>query len=192
MSRVEDALAPSRATAWSRLAQHALELQTQVAASMEATRRDQRRGPARPRKVGVGGVSDASPCSDDTDCPGGFCHAGDCRVDPLDTDSTQEGVCTLSPTDRFCVATPIKGCLSDTDCQPSAACPFCTPGDTCQIRPRACFVNSGIIRTGSPGTPDRDTAAIYCVPGNGGAIDTSAGFPGPGALIQHESVIVVP
>lgn len=140
----------------------------------------------------VGGGSDASPCVTDGDCPGGFCHPADCRVDPLDTDSNQEGVCTLSPTDRFCVATPIRGCNSDADCQPTVACPYCTPGDTCQIRPRACFVNSGIVRTGSPGTPDRDTAAIYCVPGNGGAIDTSAGFPGPGALIQHETVMVVP
>lgn len=140
----------------------------------------------------VGGGNDASPCDIDDDCPGGFCHAGDCRVDPGDTGSNQEGVCTVSPTDRFCVATPIKGCTSDANCQPSAACPYCTPGDTCQIRPRACFVNSGIVRQGSPGMPDHETAAIYCVPGNGGAIDTSAGFPGPGALIQRETAIVVP
>ncbi len=139
----------------------------------------------------VGGGNDAAPCDTDADCPGGFCHPADCRVDPLDHDSNQEGACTIT-TDKFCVLTPNWACKNDGECQPSAACPFCTAGDTCQARPRACFVNSGIVRIGSPGTPNRDTAAIYCVPGNGGAIDTSAGFPGPGALIQHETVITVP
>lgn len=152
-------------------------------------------GQKRPNACGpacVGGGSDALSCANDADCPGGFCHPADCRVDPGDTDSNQEGVCTNSPPDQFCALTPIRGCDDDSDCQPSTACPYCTAGDTCELRPRACFVNSGIVRTGTPGSPDRETAAIYCVPSNGGAIDISAGFAGPGALIQRETVMVVP
>ncbi|MCC6849510.1 MAG: hypothetical protein IT294_13495 [Deltaproteobacteria bacterium] len=141
----------------------------------------------------VGGDNDAAPCDTNADCTGGgFCHPADCRADPSDTDSNQEGKCTDGPPDKFCVLTPIRGCNTAADCQPSAGCPYCTAGDTCQLRPRACFVNSGIIREGVPGTPTRDTAAVYCVPQNNGAIDIAAGFAGPGALIQRETVIKVP
>lgn len=144
----------------------------------------------------LGGANDTQPCSDDSECdpPNGFCHKGDCRPDPSDLDSNQEGACTNEnqPHDQFCVLTPSWACQNDGDCQPSPACPFCQAGDTCQFRKRACFVNTGIVRTGTPGTVNRETAAVYCVPGNAPAINTSAGFPGPGALIQRENVIVVP
>jgi hypothetical protein len=53
-------------------------------------------------------------------------------------------------------------------------------------------VNSSIVRIGTPGVTDRETAGVYCVPANYDAINTSAGFPGPGALIQREHIIVVP
>ncbi len=143
----------------------------------------------------VGGANDAEPCVTDADCdpPNGFCHAADCRLNPPDTDSNQEGVCTQSATnDRACSFTTVRSCTQDSDCQTSASCPFCQANETCVNLPRQCFVNSGIIRIGSPGVTDRDTAAIYCVPGNGGAIDATAGFPGPGALIQHEHILTTP
>ncbi|MCC6764932.1 MAG: hypothetical protein IT293_09740 [Deltaproteobacteria bacterium] len=156
-------------------------------------------GQLRPNACGkacVGGANDALPCTDDSECdpPNGFCHAGDCRADPSDLDSNQEGACTneTDPHDQYCVQTPQWGCLTDAQCQPSLACPFCVAGDTCQFRKRACSVNSGIIRIGTPGTVTRETGAIYCVPSNSPTINQSAGFPGPGALIQRETIHVTP
>jgi hypothetical protein len=140
----------------------------------------------------VGGGSDAMLCDDDVDCPGGFCHPADCRLNLSDTDSNQEGLCTAGPANKFCSITSYKGCVSDTDCQPSSACQYCTAGDTCTLKTRQCFLNTSIERIGTPGTPERETAGVYCVPANYPSIDISAGFPGPGALIQRESVVVVP
>ncbi|MEO6028791.1 MAG: hypothetical protein ABIR79_18150 [Candidatus Binatia bacterium] len=139
----------------------------------------------------VGGSSDSAGCSADTDCPGGFCHNFDCRVDPSDLDSNQEGICTAGPVDKFCSVTTYHTCSTAAQCTPPN-CADCQLGETCDARARACFVNSGITRTGTPGTPDRETAAVYCVPANDSAINTSAGFPGPGALIQREYVQSVP
>lgn len=142
----------------------------------------------------VGGANDTQPCTTDADCdpPNGFCHPADCRLNPSDHTSNQEGVCTQHAPDRLCAISKWRACTIDSDCAPSLACPFCVAGDTCVNNPRQCFVNSGITRSGSPGVTDRDTAAIYCVPSNGGAIDVSAGFSGPGALIQHEHILKVP
>ena len=140
----------------------------------------------------VGGGNDAAPCGVDSECPGGFCHAGDCRADPTDMTSNQEGHCTGGPVDGACSITSSHSCNQDADCQPGPNCVFCQSGETCVHTKRACFVNSGIIRIGSPRLPEGHSAAVYCVPGDATAINTSAGFPGPGALIQHETVTVVP
>jgi hypothetical protein len=140
----------------------------------------------------VGGGNDANFCDTDDDCPSGFCHPADCRLNLSDTDSNQEGICSAGPTNNFCAITSYKTCNNDSDCQQSASCPYCTNGDTCELRFRQCFVNSSISRIGTPGVTDRETAGVYCVPGNYPAIDTSAGFPGPGALIQREHILVVP
>jgi hypothetical protein len=139
----------------------------------------------------VGGAMDGSLCDDDVDCPGGFCHPADCREDPMDTDSDNEGVCTSGPIVGFCSVTTYRGCTDAGDCAPPD-CPFCQPAETCQFKKRACFVNSGITRTGAAGFPNRTTASVYCVPANSAAINASAGFGGPGALIQPETLIVVP
>jgi len=139
----------------------------------------------------VGGSNDAALCVEDADCPGGFCHPADCREDPLDMDSDQEGVCTSGPIDKLCSITKFKACLNDAACQPPA-CAYCEVGETCENVPRQCFVNSGITRTGAPGFPTRTVASVYCVPPNTTGINLSAGFGGPGALIQHETLLVVP
>jgi hypothetical protein len=140
----------------------------------------------------VGGSSDMEPCSADIDCPGGgFCHPSDCRVNLADTDSNQEGECSAGPVDKYCSVTSWHTCSTDAQCQ-TPLCTDCQIGETCQTTLRQCFVNSGITRTGTPGYPDRESAAVYCVPANNVTINGTAGFPGPGALIQREVVTVVP
>jgi hypothetical protein len=102
----------------------------------------------------VGGSNDAAPCGADSDCAGGgFCHPGDCRLNPEDTDSAQEGRCSV----------------------PAG---------------RECFVNSGIMRQGSAGIPQRTTAGVYCVPPtDSAAVNITFGLPGPAALTQPETTI---
>jgi hypothetical protein len=139
----------------------------------------------------VGGPNDAAGCMTDSECPSGFCHVGDCRVNPSDTDSNQEGICTAGPVVGHCSTTVIRGCNNDAECS-QAQCSFCSTGETCIVGLRQCFVNSGIIRTGNPRTPNGESGGAYCVPGNATAINTTAGFPGPGALIQHETVYYTP
>jgi len=115
-------------------------------------------------------------------------------------DSNQEGICSAGPTTAFCSVTSYVACglNGDLDCRPPSVggnCPWCGETETCITGLRQCFVNTGIIRIGTPRSPnpngDGVSAATYCVPQNGGAIDTSAGFAGPGAVIQPESVIVI-
>jgi hypothetical protein len=133
-----------------------------------------------------GGANDLLPCSVDSNCPGGFCQEASCRVNPLDTDSAQEGFCPAGPYRQACSATVVKGCASNADCR-RPACPACAPDDseTCVATPAQCFVNEGIVRVGSPGTPDAVGAATFCIAQTGtSAIDNVAGLPGPGALTQ--------
>ena len=130
----------------------------------------------------VGGPDDATPCSSDGDCPGGICRPGDCRADPGDTDSCQEGHCTVGPIDGRCLSNRAS-CAADDDC------PL---GDVCELQPRQCFVNQHIERCGAPGLPARTTAAVGCVPGSGvSAVDAVVGAPGPGALTQVETPVTV-
>jgi hypothetical protein len=139
----------------------------------------------------VGGANDSQPCGSDVDCdpPNGFCHQGDCRVNPLDMGSTQEGACTAGPNEGVCSFTTIKGCGSNADCGPPG-CDFCQSGETCVFRARQCFVNSGIVRTGTPGVPDRVAAAQFCIAATSSpAVNSTAGIPGPGALLQPATVV---
>lgn len=139
----------------------------------------------------LGGTSDAMPCIDDVDCPGGFCHSADCRLNPLDNDSAQEGLCTVGPADKRCSVHNYLSCSSDAECQPPA-CAFCEPTETCIAIPRQCFVNPTIDRAGIPGTPDRTTGAIFCLTATGSsAVDGVAGLPGPAALTQPTTTIEV-
>jgi hypothetical protein len=148
----------------------------------------------------VGGLNNKAGCVVDTECPGGFCHPADCRLDPSDLTSNQEGICTSGPSTSFCSHTTYKTCgegFPDQQCRPPL-CPFCQPDETCKIPTlRACFINSGIIRIGTPrtlnllGDLEGESAGLYCIPSNSSAFNAAAGFPGPGALIQREKVIVV-
>lgn len=139
----------------------------------------------------VGGPDDAAECGTDSDCPGGFCHPADCRVDPSDPGSVQEGICTTGPAESFCSVTTYRPCALDVNCSPQA-CPYCEEGETCVTRKRACFVNSGIIRQGSPRTPEGVSVGIYCIQGDNAAVNSVAGFPGPAAFTQPELQVKVP
>ena len=140
------------------------------------------------------GPDDAQPCATDAHCPTGFCHPADCRVDPSDTDSVQEGRCTTGPIDGQCSVTTSRPCSlgSDSDCRPPSeggSCSFCDSGETCQPKRRECFVNSGIVRAGSAGAPDRVLAAIFCIPPtSSSAVNGTTGLPAPGALTQPITV----
>jgi hypothetical protein len=141
------------------------------------------------------GPDDGASCESDADCGApGFCHDGDCRLNPSDTDSAQEGVCTTGPADGRCSVHTFVSCdLLDGDaaCQ-SPLCPFCEAGETCEPIQRQCFVNPTILRQGIPGVPDRTSAAIFCVASSGApAVDSVAGLPGPGAITQPMTTIEV-
>jgi hypothetical protein len=132
----------------------------------------------------LGGGNDAMPCDADSECPGGFCHRADCRLDPADTDSCQEGFCPAGPAAGRCSVSVYKGCLSDTECHPPT-CPTCGAAETCQIANRACFLNGEIDRCGTLGVPDAVAAATFCIAQTGrAAIDSVTGLPGPGGLTQ--------
>jgi hypothetical protein len=138
-----------------------------------------------------GGSNDAGICETDSDCPGGFCHNADCRVDPFDNGSVQEGVCTTGPSETYCSVTRYRPCHEAADCAPPA-CPFCVAGETCVNRPRACFPNGGIVRAGAPHAPEGTSVGVYCIEGDNSAANTVAGFPGPAAFTQPELQLVVP
>jgi hypothetical protein len=53
-------------------------------------------------------------------------------------------------------------------------------------------VNSGIIRQGTPRTPEGVSVGVYCITGDNGAVNSVAGFPGPAAFTQPELQMVVP
>lgn len=139
----------------------------------------------------VGGLNDAAECVNDSECPSGFCHAADCRVDGDDHDSAQEGICTSGPGQGWCSTTTYRPCGVNSQCEPPA-CPYCSAGETCIPRKRACFVNSGIVRQGTPRTPEGTSVGIYCIEGDNDAVNTVAGFPGPAAFTQPELQLTVP
>jgi hypothetical protein len=133
----------------------------------------------------LGGDDDGQPCADNADCTApGFCHPGDCRLNPFDTDSTQEGICTTGPSDGRCSVHPSQTCTSDAGCG-GGLCPFCDSGETCVFSRRECFVNPTIMRAGMPGVPDRKSAAIFCISATtSAAVNATAGLSGPGAITQ--------
>ncbi len=153
-----------------------------------------------------GGPDDTAPCTTDSDCsPPGFCHPGDCRLNPGDTDSAQEGQCTVGPFDFRCSGQTWRPCGGSGDinlnCRPPSVggtCPFCDVSETCDLFPRNCFVNPTIQRAGStvgyvPITnQDRTTGSIFCISSTTStSVNSVAGLPGPGAITQPATTIEV-
>ena len=140
----------------------------------------------------LGGDNDRAPCVSDSECPGAFCHPADCRTDPGDVGSAQEGRCTAGPATSHCAFTTFQPCTSDAECAPPT-CSACFPGETCVSSLLQCFVNVsdgiGILRQGAPGVPDRTTAGVTCVPPSANPmVNATYGLPGPVALTQPETV----
>ncbi len=138
----------------------------------------------------VGGGNDAQSCTLDSECAGGFCHLADCRPDPSAPAALQpnEGGCTATIQGR-CSYSSYQSCLRNSDCaQP--ICSRCNGGETCRFFAKDCFINSGITRTGVASTTDPVLSAIFCIGGTGqGAVDSTAGLPGAGAIRQPSTVI---
>jgi len=136
----------------------------------------------------VGGGNDASTCSGNTDCPGGFCHMADCRTNPSDPDGPNEGGCSAGPTDGVCSTHTFQSCSSNSECA-APVCPFCVSGETCVSSQRECFVNSGIIRVGTPEPTNPVTVATFCEAATSSlAVNSVAGLPGPGAIEQPSTI----
>ena len=141
----------------------------------------------------LGGGNDMAPCALDSECPGGFCHNADCRVDPTDHHSSQEGICTVGPSVGTCSVHAFQNCSSDSQCH-QPFCSFCQAdnSETCQFALQHCFVNGQISRSGTPGPTDRVSAAIFCIPfSKAPSVNSVAGLPGPGAITQPTTTVNV-
>ncbi len=134
----------------------------------------------------LGGSNDAVPCTVDSECPGGFCHPADCRIDPGAPAYQQpnEGGCTATVEGR-CSASAYRSCNVDLDYTSAGGCSDCQSGETCVVTPKNCFMTNQIVRSGQPGVPDSISASTFCIPNvNKPSVNTTAGLPGPGALLQ--------
>lgn len=138
----------------------------------------------------LNGSNDGVPCTTDGDCPGGFCHLADCRPDPTAPGFLQpnEGGCTAT-TEGHCSVSAFRTCTTDPDCQPPA-CPTCGATETCDVGPKNCFINSGIVRVGVPDLTNPVSASLFCIAAtHNGSVDGTSGLPGPGALRQPTTVL---
>jgi hypothetical protein len=139
----------------------------------------------------LGGSNNGAGCALNSECPSGICgsspcHPADCRWNPSDTDSVQEGQCTVGPDNRTCSVHSFVTCSSDAGCKPSGTCAFCNESETCQNSRRECFVNPTIIRAGFPAKHNYTVGAIFCeAKTSSDAVNTTAGIPGPAAETTH-------
>ncbi len=152
----------------------------------------------------IGGTNAGTPCSGNSECPSGSCGrpgtptqqnaciGGSCEPNPSDPSNPNDGVCPDGPYDTVCSLEPYRGCTGDADCNPPPAgnCSDCVPDQTCQSRPRQCFLDP-IVRTGTPGTRDSILAATFCLPPTRSAsINNVAGLPGPGAVLATDAHVL--
>jgi hypothetical protein len=86
----------------------------------------------RPNGCGAACVSsggdDGQACSAEGDCPTGFCHPADCRADPFDDDSAQEGHCTVAGEQQCFVNEGIVRAGAAGVGERTLAAVFCLPG----------------------------------------------------------------
>jgi hypothetical protein len=137
----------------------------------------------------IGGTNSGTPCAAPSECPGGACNvpgttAGNqcnddvCSPNPGDTDSSNEGVCSAGPFDKFCNIQTYRACLSNSDCPAS--------GDTCNIagKPRECFTDNAALGgttsvAGTASTTSPTLGGLGCAgPTTASAVNAAAGLPG--------------
>ena len=147
----------------------------------------------------VGGTNNGTPCTANSECPGGVCarlgaatapnQCDDavCSANPSDTGSTDEGVCMAGPFDSYCAIQRFHPCVSDTDCT--------TAGDYCSGHFRECFTDNGvagnsIIASGS--AADAPTVAgLTCMgPTTSGYYNSLIGLPGPARFTMRAQGIL--
>lgn len=134
----------------------------------------------------LGGPNDTAVCSVDSECPSGFCHPADCRL--AFGSGGNDGGCT-NTSEGKCSVSQFRSCSDDAQCQPPA-CTECAIGETCVITAKNCFVNSGIVRVGVADPDNPVSAAIFCIAAtNTSSVDSTAGLPGPGAIIQPSTTV---
>jgi hypothetical protein len=152
----------------------------------------------------LGGGNDGNACAVDSQCPLGFCHRADCRLDEsaivcmggpnnnsqctVDSECPSgsclilhEGLCSAGPLESICSFNHERSCNIDTDCQ-QPACPDCEtdPLETCVTTFLNCFENTGIIRTGMADPENPTTAAAECsTAAISSAVNSTSGLPGP-------------
>jgi len=106
------------------------------------------------------------------------CNDGVCTVG-----ADQEGSCNGGPVDQICAIETFRSCTTNSDCPAS--------GDSCSMKTRECFgptdasgmPNGAITRTGTPSQATPLQVGTFCLGATSSpAVNTSGGFPGPGAI----------
>jgi hypothetical protein len=141
-------------------------------------------------------------CTSNADCTGaGNCTVispvvpfkNSCASDNICNDAGGgEGVCNLGPTDGSCdgiVRANGEGflsCSSNSDC---ASFPGGLGGDCTLTKPRECFLET-IVAEGLADPEFPIGAGIFCIAQtSNGAINSVAGLPGPGRVVNQGSVV---
>ncbi len=106
------------------------------------------------------------------------CNDGVCTVG-----ADEEGVCNGGPVDEICAHETFRSCASNADCPAS--------GDSCTMKTRECFgptdasgmPTGAITRTGAASQAMPLQVGAFCLGATSSpAINTAAGYPGPGAI----------
>lgn len=145
----------------------------------------------------VAGANLGNPCTtlgaNTTDCgTGGFCAipgfatrpnacVGEETAGVCTAQGNGDGACEEGPISQYCLAEPWRGCTSNAQCPAS--------GDQCGVMLRPCYLDNGVVDTGSvtaagsTTTPMNDTATVtlaglYCAGYGTYPIYDLAGLPG--------------
>lgn len=143
-----------------------------------------------------GGANNGTPCSVNSECPGGLCGVAGASTAPnqcndavcspkVDAGSCDEGECAAGPFDTYCALETYRGCINNSDCPAS--------GDTCTGGQfRECFTDNGVLggdvlSCGSPGAvcgqeaPDTVLSSLTCMPPTtSSAVNAAEGLPSIG------------
>jgi hypothetical protein len=121
---------------------------------------------------------------------GGTCYCAgqlqpnQCTDQVCTVDAGGQGTCNGGPVDTLCAVESFRSCTTNAEC-PAA-------GDSCVSQNRSCIgptdasgmVNGSIIRTGQPSQTVPLQVATFCIDETrSAAVNTTAGFPGPGGLL---------